>query len=79
MNTPGTWFRETLGWSGALLLTAVALPVLAIATWVLRALIVPVVVLLLATAAVLYCASARFRCWAAGATPADVADHPMTT
>ena len=50
-------------WLGVLLLLVAALPLMAVAAWVLRALLVTAAFVGLVSGCVLYCAYPRFRDW----------------
>lgn len=66
MRNARTWFREALGYCGALVLAAASLPLLALVALILRATFVFVAIAGLAVGAVVYCSNGRFRSWTQG-------------
>ena len=78
MSNAGKWTREALSWSGVLIVVAVAFPVLAVLAVVVRALVLPALIVAVLAGAVVYCANNRFRCWAYRVIHGDVHHHPAT-
>lgn len=64
MTNARMWLRGALGWSGAALLLVVAIPLIALATLLLRTFFLSVAAVMVLGAGVMYCANGRFHCWA---------------
>ena len=79
MSNARMWLREALGWSGVMLAVAMSIPLLGLATLLLRTVLVPMVAAALVGGFVVYCANGRFRCWACRLFRGDEARrHPAT-
>ncbi|HSG08512.1 MAG TPA: hypothetical protein VLA36_09145 [Longimicrobiales bacterium] len=64
MTNARRWFWRALGWSGAILVALVGLPLLALMVLLLRNVLVPLAALAMVGAVVAYCVNGGFRCWA---------------
>lgn len=78
MSNAGKWTREALSWSGVVIVVAVAFPIIALLALLVRAVLLPVLLVVALTGAVAYCANDRFRCWTYRVVHGDVHHHPAT-
>lgn len=78
MSSAGKWTREALSWSGVVIIVAVAFPILAVMAVLVRAVLLPALLLVAVVGAVAYCANNRFRCWTSRIVHGDAHHHPAT-
>jgi len=64
MKRPWSWFGRGIEWCGAVLLVAAGLPLIALALFLLRGVLLVAALLGIVSVAALYCAYPRFRHWA---------------